>query len=60
MQKTILSDNDEFIAAFNLIRQAFAKLEGNTIDEHEEITTEEAYVLSQKTVEFIEKKEKSC
>jgi hypothetical protein len=38
MQKTILSDNDDFIAAFNSIKQAFAKLEGNTIDENEEIT----------------------
>ena len=56
MQKTILSDNDDFIAAFNSIKQAFAKLEGNTIDENEEITAEEAFALAQTTIEFIEKK----
>jgi len=40
MQKTILSDNDDFIAAFNSIRQAFAKLEATTIDDNEEITAD--------------------
>lgn len=60
MQKTILSDNDDFIAAFNSIKQAFAKLEGNTIDENEEITAEEAFALAQTTIEFIEKKQKVC
>jgi hypothetical protein len=32
MQKTILTDNDEYIAAFNTIRQALATLDGQSVD----------------------------
>lgn len=60
MQKTILADNDLFIAAFNQIRQAFAQIEGANIDENQEITADEAEELAQKTAEFIVKKEKTC
>lgn len=56
MQKTILTDNDLFIAAFNQIRQAFAQIEGANIDENQEITADEAEELAQKTSDFILKK----
>jgi hypothetical protein len=48
MQQTILTDTDDYIAAFITIRNAITQLDSSSSEQSDDVSPEEAQVIAQK------------
>ena len=60
MQQTILTDTDDYIAAFIIIRNAITQLDSSSSEQGDDVSPEEAQIIAQKTADMLIGRQIDC